>query len=260
MKFIEGLPSKTAFWLGAVGGMLTVLAVGFLVTLPMVLAGTGGSGGNDTVIAAKATPSPGKVAGAANTPAPGGLPAAGEVTPVTSSDHVLGDINKAKVFLIEYSDMECPYCQRFHATMHEAMKTFGTDVAWVYRHFPLSFHANAEKEAEASECAAELGGNQVFWKYIDAIYERTKTGGTGFALDQLAPLAKELGLNEAKFKTCLDSGKYAQKVQDMMSGGEAGSITGTPGTILLTRSGESGVISGAQPLEQLKASVNQYLK
>ena len=68
--------------------------------------------------------------------------------------------------MVEYSDYECPYCQRLQTTMQHVVKAYGTDVAWIYRYFPLSFHQNAEKEAEAAECVAQLGGNTAFWKIL----------------------------------------------------------------------------------------------
>ena len=260
MKMVENLPPKSAFWSGFVGGILAVMAIGFVVTLPMALKGAGiVGGGDDDVVAAK--PAGGQVAGAQIPPADDPTePTAGQVKPVSKTDHIKGDFSKADVFLIEYSDMECPFCKRFHPTMEQVVQTYGTKVAWVYRHFPLSFHANAQKEAEASECVAELGGNTAFWKFTDLIYERTATGGTGFALTDLPKLAKELGLNEAKFKSCLDSGKYAQKVQQDMTEGQAAGVTGTPGTVLLTRSGETRIISGAQPFEQVKTTIDQYVQ
>ncbi len=265
MSVINNLPPKTAFWSGFAGGILVVMAVGFLVTLPMVLKGGGlgglARGGDDTVIAPQPAATPaGRVAGADTGPQPGQLPPAGNVKPVTKADHIKGDFSKAKVFLIEYSDIECPFCKRFHPTMKQTVQTYGKDVAWVYRHFPLNFHANAQKEAEASECAAELGGNTAFWKYLDTMFERTTSGGTGFALDKLTPLAKEIGLNETKFQQCLDSGRYTAKVNQDLQEGQTAGVNGTPGTVLLTRDGQTAVISGAVPFETVKSAVEKYLK
>ncbi len=144
--------------------------------------------------------------------------------------------------------------------MKQVMDTYKDDVVWVYRHFPLSFHANAQKEAEATECANELGGNDAFWKYTDAIFERTTAGGTGFPLENLAPLAKELGLNEAKFKSCLDSGKYTKHVQDDMSGGSAAGVNGTPGNIVVNlKTDENRIISGAVPFASFKTAIDALL-
>lgn len=183
-----------------------------------------------------------------------------DVPKVTKDDHVRGDRN-ARIALIEYSDMECPFCKRFHPTAQQIIDKYKGDVMWVYRHYPLSFHANAQKEAEASECAGELGGPDVFWKYLDTVYERTTSNGTGFALDKLVPLAVELGLNQTKFRECLDSGKYADHVKEDMNGGSKAGVTGTPGNILLTiKTGKTSLIPGAVPYETVKAAIDEMLK
>lgn len=177
------------------------------------------------------------------------------------SDHIRGDLAKAKVAVIEYSDFECPFCKRHHPTMKQVMDAYKDDVVWVYRHFPLSFHANAQKEAEASECANELGGNDAFWKYADAIFDRTTAGGDGFPLENLAPLATEIGLNEAKFKSCLDGGKYAKHVQDEMDAGAAAGVQGTPGNFVLNlKTKESREVSGAQPFSAFQSKIDAALK
>jgi len=144
--------------------------------------------------------------------------------------------------------------------MQQIIKDYGDKLAWVYRSYPLSFHQNAEKEAEAAECAAELGGNQAFWKYIDVIYERTTSNGTGFALNKLAPLAKEVGLDENKFKQCLDSGKYAQYIAQVRADGQNAGIQGTPGTIIVAKDGRRGIIAGALPIEKVKEQINALLQ
>jgi protein-disulfide isomerase len=179
---------------------------------------------------------------------------------VAKDDHVRGDQN-ARIALIEYSDMECPYCKKFHETVKQLTSDYAGKIKWIYRHYPLSFHANAQKEAEAAECAGELGGNDAFWKYLDAVYERTTSNGTGFALDKLTPLAVELGLNESKFQSCLDSGKYTQKVKDQTDLGTKEGVSGTPGTILLdTKTGKTNTIPGAIPIEQIKPVIDEMLK
>ncbi|MBI3956245.1 thioredoxin domain-containing protein [Candidatus Gottesmanbacteria bacterium] len=183
-----------------------------------------------------------------------------DVPKVTNDDHVRGD-RSARIALIEYSDLECPFCKSVHPTITQVLDAYNGRVSWVYRHYPLSFHANAQKEAEAAECAGELGGDDAFWKYVDAIFERTTSNGTGFALDKLVPLAGELGLPEAKFKECLDSGKYEKHVTEDIAGGSKAGVTGTPGNILLdTKSGKTRLIPGAVPLASFKTAIDEMLK
>ncbi|OGJ71057.1 hypothetical protein A3H22_04370 [Candidatus Peribacteria bacterium RIFCSPLOWO2_12_FULL_55_15] len=179
-------------------------------------------------------------------------PPAGDVPPVDPKiDHIQGDGN-ADLFVIEYSDFECPFCQRHHPTMQQLVKDYDGKVAWVYRHFPLGFHQNAEPAAIASECANELGGNDAFWQFADLVFEK------GF---DFAAHAKEIGLNEAKFKSCIDSGKFKQFVQDQMNGGSQAGVDGTPGNIVYnpkTKKGE--IVSGAQPVQNFKTVIDRMLK
>ncbi len=179
--------------------------------------------------------------------------------PVSDKDHIRGS-SKVQVVLVEYGDFECPFCKRFQPTMQQVSKEYGDKVAWVYRHFPLPFHQNAQKEAEASECAAELGGNDKFWEFADKIYERTTSNGTGFPLENLTPLASELGLDGSTFQKCLDSGKYTNLVKNEESGGAKAGVNGTPGTIIVAKGGKRDFINGALPFEQVKKQIDALLK
>jgi protein-disulfide isomerase len=184
---------------------------------------------------------------------------ADDVERPTAEDWVKGDRN-AEIALIEYSDLECPFCKQFHPTAEKLVEEYGGKLMWVFRHYPLSFHANAQKEAEAAECAGSIGGNDAFWKYVDTIYERTTATGTGFALDDLGPLAKELGLDQTKFDQCLESEQFADKVTKQMDGGTAVGVSGTPGNILLNvKTGKTRLIPGAYTLEQMKTEVDALL-
>ncbi|MDO8451603.1 MAG: DsbA family protein [bacterium] len=199
--------------------------------------------------------------GTAQAPQPPAQPQTADNVPkVQKDDHIRGKSN-ARIALIEYSDLECPYCKQFHPTVKQVLDEYKNDVVWVYRHYPLGFHANAQKEAEASECANDLGGSDAFWRYIDTIYERTSSNGSGFSLDALVPLAEEIGLNSQKFKTCLDGGTFTQKIKDQMDAGTAAGISGTPGNVLLdTKTGKTRLIPGAVPFEQIKSAIDEMLK
>ncbi len=156
-----------------------------------------------------------------------------EVAPVTSADHILGSIN-AKVKLIVYTDPECPFCKNFHntiKTLYEQRKAAG-DLAIVYRMFPLeSLHPTAPKESEAFECAAEIGGNDSFWKYADQLFANSP-GNNKLELSKLYDFASAINLDSAKFKTCLDSGKYATKIKEAVTAGNKAGAQGTPYSVV----------------------------
>lgn len=194
---------------------------------------------------------------------PSSLPtqeATGEVEGLRANDHLRGQ-KSARILLIEYSDLECPFCKRFHPTAQRAVDEYKGQVAWIYRHFPLDqIHSKADKEAEAVECANELGGGEAFWKMTDKIYEVTPSNN-GLDLSILPSLAAQVGLDQTKFKSCLDSGKYTDYVEsDYQSGIKAG-VQGTPGNILLdTKTGRKLSVPGAVPYESLKSSIDSLLK
>lgn len=252
--FQEGSP-KVMFFLGLFAGIAACTTLALIFVVSSVASGKGlfaGIGAKPTteVVAPAANPTPAPAANPTPTPS-----TAGPVKPIDEkTDHITGAKN-AKVTLIEYSDFECPFCKRHFATVEQILKTYPNDVRIAFRHFPLSFHQNAEKEAEASECAASLGGNDAFWKIHDKIFTETTSNGTGIALDRLVPMAKELGLDGAKFKDCLDKGTFAARVaQDQSEGGAAG-VEGTPATFV---NGE--LVSGAVPFETFKAKIDAALK
>lgn len=179
----------------------------------------------------------------------------------TERDHVYGNPN-AEISLIEYSDFECPYCKTFHPTPKQIVDAYDGKVNWVFRHYPLSFHnPTAQLEAEASECVAELGGNDAFWKFTDFLYENSGLNGQGVPEEQLLAFVEELGLDVEQFKGCVSNGKYAERVQEDFEEGANSGITGTPGSILLNnQTGEVKLKSGALPFEAVKAEIEQLLQ
>lgn len=189
-------------------------------------------------------------------------PAAKEVTlePVTDTDHLRGDKN-SRIILVEYSDLECPFCKSFHPTLEQVAKEYAGKVAWVYRHFPLdSLHSQARKEAEATECAAELGGNDAFWKLTDKIYEVTP-GNNGLDMAQLPTYAAQIGLDETKFKSCLDGGGKAATVEKDVQSGIKSGVQGTPAAFLYdTKTKKTVTVPGAVPFEELKNQIDTILK
>lgn len=184
-----------------------------------------------------------------------------QMTPITSKDHIRGDIN-APVKIVEYSDTECPFCKRFHTTMKEVMDEYGKDgkVAWVYRHFPLDqLHSKARKEAVALECANEQGGNDKFWSYADRLYEVTPANN-GLDPAELPKIAEYVGLDTAKFNTCLASTKYDKHIEDEVQNAQATGGNGTPWSIVVGKNGKKYPLSGAQPISAIKQLIDLAAK
>lgn len=174
------------------------------------------------------------------------------------SDYYRGN-RDASVIFIEYSDLECPYCKRFHSTMKQVIDTYGNEVLWVYRHFPLDSHPNAQKAAEAAECVGKYYGNDAFWNFTDLYFSRTTSNGTGFPTANLASLASEIGAETETIQSCIDSGQMAEKVASNFQSGVNSGVTGTPGTLLVPPNGQVEVISGAVSYDQMKQIIESLL-
>ncbi len=190
--------------------------------------------------------------------------AAGAVRPVNGQDHILGDPG-APVKLVEFSDFECPFCKRAHPTLKRIMAEYGESgkVAWVYRHFPLdALHKKARKEAQASECANELGGNDAFWAYTDRLYEITPSNDR-LDLSLLPKIAEEIGLDRDTFEACLAGdargGKYADHIEADVQDAVASGGTGTPYIVVIAPNGEAFPINGAQPYSAVKSIIELAL-
>lgn len=190
----------------------------------------------------------------------GTLNGAGKVVPpLDQNDHILGNPN-APIIIVEYSDTECPYCKTFHDTMHMVINEYGAagKVAWVYRHFPIEvLHSKAPKEAEATECAYDLGGNQGFWAYIDTVFKNTPSSD-GLDLSLLPKFAEDIGLNRSAFESCLSSGKHTTQMKEAFDAALATGATGTPTSFILF-GGQSIPMEGAQSFASVTMLIESLL-
>lgn len=189
-----------------------------------------------------------------------------DIAEVSGSDHIRGS-KDAKIVIIEYSDIECPFCKNYHQTMKKIYDEYSKDntVAWVYRHFPLAaLHKNATKEAEATECVAELGGEDMFWKYLDELYATTKSND-GLDPSTLPDIGAKIGVDKVKLKACIDSGKYTTKIKESIAAGAKAGAAGTPYTVIRFKGeniplvNEQGQGLGALPYEVLKKIIANML-
>lgn len=168
--------------------------------------------------------------------------------------------NNAKITIIEFSDMQCPFCRRFWKDTLPQLKKDYIDkglVKFYYRHLPLppEVHPSATPLAEASECAND---QNKFWEYHDKIFAEQDKQGEGtipLTNEQIKEWAADIGLNTAQFNECFDSGKYSQKVKDDLADAQKAGAYSTPtfyinGTPLV----------GALPFEAFKTIIDRELK
>jgi len=194
-------------------------------------------------------------------PKPGTNPEEKEVPAVVASEHILGNPN-AQVKIVEYTDLECPFCKQFHDTMKRVMEKYGPDgkVAWVMRNFPLSqLHPNAPSLALAAECVAELGGNSAYWKFLDEIFRRAPIN-TQFDFAQMDAAVGAVAVNTTQFKSCFESEKHAAKIEKEFNDAVASGGRGTPFNILVKKDGTNVPIEGSQPYEVVVAAIEDALK
>lgn len=154
----------------------------------------------------------------------------------------------ASVTLVEFSDFQCPFCKRVSPTLEQLVKNYPGKIRRVWRHYPLSFHQDADRMAQASECAFEQGK---FWEYHDKLFE-TQEGSHDEAT--LVRLAGDLSLDKKKFEKCLTGGKYKELVQKDQARGQQVGVSGTPAVFVNGK-----LVSGAQPYENFDQIVKAEL-
>lgn len=158
--------------------------------------------------------------------------------------------NDAPITLVEFSDFQCPYCERMFPVLKQVEQKYGDKVRVIYRQYPLvSIHPFAQKAAEASLCANEQGK---FWQMHDAMFEDQKK----LAVSDLKETAQRLGMNGKRFDSCLDSGKYVEQIQNDSKEAVRSGVTGTPAVFV------NGVVidGGAVPFEVVAAAIDKELQ
>mgnify|MGYP003971356593 FL=1 len=245
---VNNMKPKSAFKAGLLSGLGIMFVIGFFILLGILLNDKMDDGDKDT----NKNTNNNVVNTNTNPGADTGTKIA--VEGLSDGDWFRGDKN-APITIVEFSDIDCPYCSRFHSTMVQIADDYDGAVNWVYRHFPLpSLHPEATKKAEATECVGELGGNDKFWEFLDLLFENTTE-----KLADLSGIASGIGINADDFQSCLDSGRHASKVQGHSGQAQAAGGRGTPHSIIIV--GDTTIpIQGAQPYESIAAQLDSILQ
>lgn len=175
------------------------------------------------------------------------------VAKVTSQDHIYGNKN-AKVKVIAYTDLECPYCSKFHPIIKNVVDESNGGIALVVRYFPLPFHSQAQEAAESAECVFSKGGDTAYWKFIDSTFAAFEQSGG--ANVNLAAIATQSG---ADISSC-DKKSYDQKIKDQADNGQASGLQGTPFAVVVVNGEAKGTIDGAYPKETVKQIITDLSK
>ena len=167
---------------------------------------------------------------------------------VDAGDPVLGPAT-APVTVVEFSDFQCPFCQRVAPTLKRVRDAYGDRVRIVWKDFPLtSIHPQAFKAAEAAQCAH---GQGKFWEYHDRLFGNQQA----LQVESLKKYAADAGLDAAKFSACVDTAKYGDRVQEQMGIGTRLGVGSTPTVFVNGR-----LVSGAQPYEVFAAIIDEELE
>ena len=166
---------------------------------------------------------------------------------VTSDDPAIGSAS-APVTVVEFSDFQCPFCQRVAPTLKQVKETYGDKVRVVWKDFPLTqIHPQAFKAGEAAHCAADQGK---FWEYHDRLFANQQA----LQPTDLKKYAADLGLDAGAFASCLDTSKYGERVRDGVAEGSRLGINSTPTFYSIGRG-----LSGAQTYEVIASVIDEEL-
>lgn len=160
--------------------------------------------------------------------------------------YITGGPATAPVVLVEFADYECPYCEKANPQLHKLQTEFGSQLAVVYKDFPLPMHHHSQKAAEAARCAGEQGK---FWEYHDVLFYSRQLD-----IADLKEHARVLKLDGNRFDECLDSGSQAEAVKKDLEEGKKLGLGGTPSIFV-----NGHFVNGAQDYNALRDIVQQQL-
>lgn len=164
---------------------------------------------------------------------------------------------EASFTLVEYSDVECPFCKRHHGTLKELVDVSDGNINWEWKHLPLDSHNPVSARLHmAAECANEIDGNRAFWVFLEEVFAHSQGGGRG-APDVLA-LGQRLGLDREAFQQCIQSNRHLDRVEADIVRAESLRINSTPTTYVVNnRTGQSILLRGAVPMENFLSAIQQ---
>ncbi|MQA28248.1 MAG: thioredoxin domain-containing protein [Luteitalea sp.] len=167
---------------------------------------------------------------------------------VADAGHASKGPDTAPIVMVEFSDYQCPFCQRANPTVEQVLKTYGDKIRFVYRHYPLANHPDARPAAEAAACAQE---QDKFWPYHDQLFANVSR----LSAQDLKDHASAAGLDSVQFASCVDSRRFKSRVDADVAEAEEAGVTGTPAFFINGRP-----LEGAQPFEAFQRIIDEELE
>lgn len=169
----------------------------------------------------------------------------------------------AEITWIEYSDLECPFCKKLHKawTIEEILKMYDGNVNFVFKQFPLDFHAMAQMEAEALLCVWDLAWSDKYYEFITKIFDNSQTNGRSFTKDSISELWTSIWIDKNSLFSCIESGKFKQKALDEMSEWQSFGIQWTPWNVLINnKTWKWDKLPWAYPTNSFKQKIDSLLQ
>ena len=165
---------------------------------------------------------------------------------IAAHDPSRGPAN-APITIIEFSEYQCPFCARVTPTLKAIEQKYAGKVRLVFKDFPLQNHQQAPKAAEAAHCAGDQGK---YWELHDRLFANQQL----LQVPELKKHAAAVGLDQAAFDQCLDSGKHTENVQADIEQGSQMGVGSTPTLYINGR-----LVTGAQPLALFESIIDEEL-
>ncbi len=183
---------------------------------------------------------------------------------IDESDLATGN-EKAKIFLVEYSDTECPFCAQLYPTIKQIHETYGDKIGFVYRYFPLTqIHPNSFEESRSVYCVGKELGNEKRQQYIDQMFEyKWSKKNMTLPKGQKEQMAMQIGVNAQTYSTCMQSNESKNAIDASIQDGIAAGVQGTPASFILLKTKKGyetiSLVDGARPYEFFKTIIDGAL-
>ncbi len=184
-------------------------------------------------------------------------PSLENLPPINEYD-ILSGAENPQVYLVEYSDFLCGFCNRVHPTMQKLLSEYPDQVAWAFRNFPI-LSESSKTAAQINLCVAEYAGNDEAVTFTDRLMTAIHDEDMAPEEENMFNIVSEIGVAVDPVRDCLESGEMEPAIEQIIEGGRSVGVGGTPTTILATPEGEFEMVNGAAPYEDFVEAVEKLL-